>query len=176
TIIDVHTPESYYRQERLFMIAGGTIKILYYVGAFLLLFILTDLTPFGTGRGGLAFILRPVFIAEPGDFLVMISTIVLSGSLAFLMLLGLASLMTKLLPIMNFKVIYTLALILVFVIVYHMGGGWMGVGVATITTCIGLIPVFYGCRRSHGMAVLLVPITLNMAGYGDNIMRLLGLA
>jgi putative membrane protein len=176
TIVDLHTPEMYYRQERLFMIAGGTIKILYYVGAFLLLFVLTELTPYGTGRGGLTFILKPVFIAEPGDFLVMASTIVLSAGLSFILLTYLASLMTKILPKLNLKFIYVMALTMVFIIIYTMGGGVIGIGVSLVTACIGMIPVFYGCRRSHAMAVLLVPITLNMAGYGDTIINLLRLA
>ena len=64
---------------------------------------------------------------------------------------------------------------MVFTIVYLMGGGWIGIGISLVTTCIGMIPVFYNCRRSHCMAVLLVPITLNMAGYGDAITRFLRL-
>ncbi|MBN2408037.1 MAG: tripartite tricarboxylate transporter permease [Elusimicrobia bacterium] len=176
TLVHVATPEIYYRQERIFLIAGGVIKILYYVGAFLLLFVLTDLTPFGTGRGGLTFILKPVFIAEPGDLPVMLGTVLLSGCLSFLLLTYVASLAVRVLDKLNLKLIYIAALAMVFVIIYIMGGGWIGVGVALVTTCIGMIPVFYNCRRSHCMAVLLVPIALNMAGYGDAIVSFLGLA
>ncbi len=171
----LHTPEMYYRQERLFLISGGMIKIMYYVGAFLMLFILTDLTPYGTGRGGLTFILRPVFTAEPGDFPVMLGTILLSGSLAFLLLIVSTKLMVCIVHRLNLKLIYISSLILVFLIIYAVGGGWAGITVSLATTCIGMIPVFYGCRRSHCMAVLLVPIALNMAGYGDAVARFLRL-
>ncbi len=175
TVTHPHTPVMYYRQERIFLIAGGVIKVLYYVGAFLLLFVITRLTPYGTGRGGLAFILKPVFIAEPGDFFIMLSTILLSGSIAFLLLIFFTDIVIRILPGINLKAIYVCALIMVFLIIYFMGGGWTGVGVSLITTCIGMIPVFYNSRRSHCMAVLLVPITLNMAGYGDAITRFLRL-
>jgi len=175
TIVHIHTPEMYYRQERIFLIAGGTIKILYYVGAFLLLFVLTELTPFGTGRGGLTFILNAVFIVEPGDYFVMAGVILFSSCLAFLLLTFLADLTVKILPKLNINTLYVGALIMVFIIIYFMGGGWVGVGVTLITTCIGMIPVFYNCRRSHCMAVLLVPIALNMAGYGDTVVRILRL-
>lgn len=171
----LHTPEMYYRQERLFLIAGGMIKILYYVGAFLMLFILTELTPYGTGRGGLTFILRPIFIAERGDFFVMLSTILLSGCLSFLLLIKGTDLFIRILPKINLKTVYLAALVVVYIIIYAMGGGWTGIAVSLVTTCIGMIPVFYSCRRSHCMAVLLVPIAINMAGYGDAVARFLRL-
>lgn len=172
TILTLKTPELYYRQERIFLIAGGVIKILYYVGAFLLLFVLTKLTPFGTGRGGLTFILKPVFIAEPGDYLVMLGAILMSGSLSLIILSFLTDFVVTIMPKLNIKKIYYGALVMVVIIVFLMGGGFIGLGVCCVTTCIGMIPVFYNCRRSHCMAVLLVPIMFNMAGYGDIIMKL----
>jgi TctA family transporter len=42
-------------------------------------------------------------------------------------------------------------------------------------TGIGLIPVAFGCRRMNCMGVLLVPITLNMAGVGASVAHVLGL-
>ncbi len=174
-IIHLETPEMYYRQERNFLIAGGVGKILYYVGAFLLLFTITELTPFGTGRGGLAFILRPVFSAEPGDFFVMASTIVFSGSISFLILLKGSDIAADYAPRINITIMYTIVLIALSAIVYFIAGGWIGIAIMAATSCIGMIPVFYNCRRSHCMAVLLVPIALNMAGYGENIAKLLGL-
>ncbi|MFH1415649.1 MAG: tripartite tricarboxylate transporter permease [Elusimicrobiota bacterium] len=175
TIVHLDTPEMYYRQERVFLIAGGVTKILYYVGAFLMLFVLTELTPFGTGRGGLTFILKPVFIAEKGDFLIMIGTILTSASAAFILMTYTIDITIRILHKLDLKLIYMVSLLIIFVIIYIMGGGWIGIGVSLITSCIGMIPVFYNCRRSHCMAVLLVPITLNMAGYSDSVTAFLGL-
>ena len=175
TVVHVHTPSMYYRQERLFLIAGGIIKVMYYVGAFILLFVLTKLTPFGTGRGGLTFILKPVFVAEPGDYFVLISAAILSGCISFIILTYLTEFTIKILPYLNLKMMYLATLVMIFVVIYFMGGGWIGLGVMCVTTCIGMIPVFYNCRRSHCMAVLLVPVTLNMAGYGDVIISFLRL-
>jgi putative membrane protein len=174
-IVDVKTPEMYYRQERLFLIAGGVIKVLYYVGAFVLLFVLTELTPFGTGRGGLTFILKPVFTAESGDFMIIIGSVIFSGCLSFILLISLTEKIIDFIDRINVRAVYSVILVLVFILIYFMGGGIIGVGVSLITTCIGMIPVFYGCRRSHCMAVLLVPIMLNMAGHGDIIVKILKL-
>ena len=59
-------------------------------------------------------------------------------------------------------------LILVTAFIYFLTG-WNGIFVMAVSTCIGTIPVFYHCRRSNLMGVLLIPITLNMAGYGDAV-------
>lgn len=172
--VNVHTPEMYYRQERNFLISGGVGKIFYYVGAFLLLFVLTELTPNGMGRGGLNFILKPVFAPEPGDYWVMISSILLAGSLSYLLLELLAKISVHIVQDFPVNYLYFASLGLIFIIIFGMTG-WPGILVTSVTTCIGSIPVFYNCRRSHCMAVLLVPIALGMAGYSDVITELLGL-
>ena len=171
--IDYQMPEMFYRQERNFLISGGVGKIFYYVGAFLLLFVITDMTPGGMGRGGLNFILSPAFAPEPGDYWVIASAILLSASVSFFILY----LFTKITinNIHNFDATYLhyFALMLIVAIIYGMTG-FPGLIITTITTCIGMVPVFYNCRRSHCMAVLLVPIALGMAGYGDLIAEILG--
>ncbi|RMH56934.1 MAG: hypothetical protein D6679_07330 [Candidatus Hydrogenedentota bacterium] len=175
TVVRLVTPEIYYQQERIFLIGGGITKVLYYVGAFLLLFVLTDLTPRGMGRGGLNVLLKPVFSPEHGDYPIMIFTILLSGSLSLLLLISLTDLTLKILRFVNLNLLYGVVTIVLLGIVYFIGGGLVGLGIAAVTTCIGCIPVFYNCRRSHCMAVLLVPIALNMAGYGEAIARFLRL-
>jgi TctA family transporter len=64
----------------------------------------------------------------------------------------------------------TLALLVTFVL-----AGQTRWAVALAATGIGLIPVAFGCRKMNGMGVLLVPITLNMAGVGASVAHWLGL-
>jgi TctA family transporter len=45
----------------------------------------------------------------------------------------------------------------------------------TVATGIGLLPVLFQARRMNLMGVLLLPVALNMAGYGNDVLRLLGL-
>jgi len=47
--------------------------------------------------------------------------------------------------------------------------------VALAATGIGLIPIAFGCRKMNCMGVLLIPITLNMAGVGASVAHVLGL-
>ena len=175
TVVYLKTPEMYYRQERIFLIGGGINKIMYYVGAFLLLFVLTSVTPNGMGRGGLNIILKPIFSPEKGDYFVMISAIILSASISMLLLIWFTDITIKYLHRINIKLASIIPGMLLLVIIYLMSGGFIGVFISLVATCIGCIPVFYNCRRSHCMAVLLVPIALNMAGYGDIIAKMLGL-
>ncbi|MGM0381421.1 MAG: tripartite tricarboxylate transporter permease [bacterium] len=172
--IDYVMPEMYYRQERNFIISGGVGKIFYYVGAFLLLFVLTDLTPGGMGRGGLNFILKPAFAPEAGDFWVMGSAILLSASISFFLLYLFTKITIKKIHDFDARYLHYFALVVITFIIYGMTG-IPGLIITSITTCIGMVPVFYNCRRSHCMAVLLVPIALGMAGYGDLIADIMAL-
>jgi len=47
--------------------------------------------------------------------------------------------------------------------------------IALPATAIGLIPTLFGSRRMNCLGVLLLPITLNMAGVGPAIAKMLGL-
>lgn len=162
------------RGDILFILSGGVAKVIYYVGAFLFLFILTDISPSGLGKGGLNIILKPVFSPVPGDYTVMLAIIVISGCLSFLLLLPFAKWTLKVIEKVDYHNLYWFALFLVVAIV---GGltSWAGLFVMAVASCIGAIPVFYHARRSNCMAVLLVPICLNMAGYGDIVASLLSL-
>lgn len=175
TIVHLNTPEMYYRQETVFLIGGGITKIIYYVGAFLLIFVLTDLTPNGMGRGGLNIMLKPVFAPEHGDYFVMASVVLVSSFISMLILIWGTDLTIRLLPYIHIKKMFAVVTVAILLIVYFMGGGWMALFICAVTSCVGSIPVFYNCRRSHCMAVLIVPIILNMAGYGDAVARLLRL-
>lgn len=184
TVVHLHTPEIYYIQERIFLIAGGINKIIYYVGAFLLLFVLTQVAPNGMGRGGMNIMLKPISSPQPGDYFVMLSVIIFTSGISMLMLIWFTRLTIKYFDVLsrNIKSIYGFVTIFIIAVVYFMGGGLhnvqgglMALMVAAVTTCIGSIPVFFNCRRSHCMAVLLVPIAVNMAGYGDSVAKLLGL-
>ncbi|HOW28232.1 MAG TPA: tripartite tricarboxylate transporter permease [Elusimicrobiota bacterium] len=184
TVVHIHTPEIYYIQERIFLIAGGINKIIYYVGAFLLLYVLTELTPNGMGRGGMNIMLKPISTPQPGDYYIMMGTILFSSGISMLMLLWATRLTVKHFKFLtdNLRAIYAVITVFLVAVVYLMGGGLynvqgglMALLVAAVTTCIGSIPVFFNCRRSHCMAVLLVPIAANMAGYGDAIAKWLWL-
>jgi putative membrane protein len=162
------------RGDVLFIVGGSIGKTIYYVGAFLLLFVLTPLTPNGVGKGGLNIILRPIFSPESGDYLVILSVIILSGCLSFLILLPASRVILTLVPRLSYHKLYWVAAVMITGLVLGMTG-LAGLFTMTVATMIGLVPVFFHSRRSNCMAVLLVPICSNMAGYGDAIAAFFGL-
>ncbi|OQA89511.1 MAG: Tripartite tricarboxylate transporter TctA family protein [Elusimicrobia bacterium ADurb.Bin231] len=162
------------RGDKIFIIGGGVAKVIYYVGSFLFLFVITGLSPYGFAKGGLNIILKPYFSPQDNDYFLILSIIVLSGCVSFLMLMWLAKVAVKVLQKINFKLMYVVMLVLIVIFIYSLTG-LNGIFVMIVSTCIGTIPVFYHCRRSNLMAVLLFPIILNMAGYGEKIADFLGL-
>ncbi|MBN1549899.1 tripartite tricarboxylate transporter permease [bacterium] len=158
------------RGDRLFIISGGVAKVLYYIGAFLLLYLITPLTPGGIGRGGLAIILKPVLNPLPRELLLMIGIVVFTACISFLFLLTASRWMISWLKRFHYHALYWSSLALLTVLVFWITG-WEGFLVMLVATCIGLIPVFYHCRRSNCMAVLLLPIALNMAGHSSSVLR-----
>ena len=163
------------RGDRIFILGGGVAKVIYYVGACLFVLFLTPVCAHRLGKGGLNIILKPVFSPAPGDYPLMLAVIILSGCLSFLLLLKASARVAKMMEKVNLRDLYWAALVLVVAIVGSLTG-FNGLFVLAVASCIGSIPVFYHCRRSNCMAVLLVPICLNMAGYGAAIAALLGLA
>ena len=162
------------RGDILFILGGSITKFLYYVGSFLLIFVITPLTPAGVGKGGLNVILRPIFTAEPGDYLMGISVILVSGGISFFLLLWLSEWVLSWVHEVDYHDLYWAAFVVITAIVAAMTG-FPGLFTMMVGTAIGCVPVFYHSRRSNCMGVLLIPICLNMAGLGDDVAAPFGL-
>jgi putative membrane protein len=90
------------------------------------------------------------------------------------MLLPLTRLAVRLVERVDYVRISVVTLIVLLVMVAVMTGPG-GLLIAAVATGIGLIPVLWGSRRMNCMGVLLLPITLNMAGVGGTVAGWLGL-
>jgi putative membrane protein len=165
------------RDDRVFLISQGASKVLYYVGALLLFFA----PGLHLTRGGMAWMLAPfldpadVLGASVSPFYFRITAAALvSGVLAFFLLIGMARLASRLVTHVDFHQVNlgTLALLILMVFGWT---GWGGLLVCGAATGIGLIPLLYGARRSNCMGVLLLPLALNMAGLGRHVARWLGI-
>jgi putative membrane protein len=159
------------RDDRLFLISQGASKIVYYVGGFLLFFVPgVHLT-----RGGMAWMLSGLYIPyTPVTFYRAMAAVVLSGVVSFFMLLPLTRLAVRLVERVDYVRISVVTFGVLLAIVTVVTGP-AGLLVAAVATGIGLIPVMWGSRRMNGMGVLLLPITLNMAGVGGTLAGWLGL-
>jgi putative membrane protein len=159
------------RDRRVFIISQGANKVIYYVGAYLLFF-----TPnLHLARGGMAAMVSTIFTAyTPATYYTVAAAMTLSGGLAYFLLLLFSRWTAKVVARMSQHWLAAGTLIVLLVVVAGLTS-WGGVAVMIVASGIGLIPVMWGSRRMNCLGVLLLPITLNLAGWGAGVAKLLGL-
>lgn len=159
------------RDGRLFVMSYGTCKTVYYVGSFLLFFI----PGLSLTRGGLAWIVTPVVTTlTMKEYALFVGLMLFSAGMAFLMLGAFTRLCIKLVEKIEYHWVSVIALLIVIPGVFSFTS-WGGLAIMTVATGIGLLPVMFQARRMNLMGVLLLPVCINMAGYGNEVMRFLGL-
>ena len=159
------------RDDRLFILSQGASKAVYYVGGFLLFFVPGQ----GMTRGGMAWMLSTLYApGTPQVYFTAVAAVAVAGAVAFLLLLGLSRAAIAFIGRVSYRAISAATLALLVGLVSALTGPG-GLLVAVAATGIGLIPVAFGCRKMNCMGVLLVPITLDLAGVGAGIAHGLGL-
>ena len=157
--------------ERQFLIGGGAGRLMYYVGALVLFF----LPGVYLRRGGAAINISLFFVPETeAQFHVITMVIALSGALSFLMLDRFSLVCARLVALIPYKFFSAVGLVLLTYLVYRVTGpeGLTIMGAATI---LGVVPNVWHTRRINLLAVLLVPIALNMGGYGPAVAKIFAL-
>ena len=159
------------RDERVFIMSQGVSKLVYYVGAFMFLFV----PGLGITRGGAAWMMRQLYMPRTYyDYYMVLASIAIAGAVAFLLMPPLTRLTIWFVEKANYRNASVVALAIVLAIVYVMTG-WGGMLVMIVATGIGLIPVLFASRRLNCLGILLLPIACNMSGFGQDIAAWLGL-
>ncbi len=159
------------RDDRLFLISQGASKVVYYVGALLFFFV----PGLHLTRGGMAWMMSLVYIPQtPEVYALALAGIAVCAALAFFLLILFSRAAIALVSRVNYRLISAVTLaVLVGIVFLFTGPG--GLLIAVVATGIGLIPVLWHSRRMNCMGVLLVPIVLNMSGWGPTVAGWLGL-
>ncbi|OGV42580.1 MAG: hypothetical protein A2X46_04765 [Lentisphaerae bacterium GWF2_57_35] len=153
------------RDERIFVMSQGVSKLVYYVGAFMLLFV----PGLGITRGGGAWMIKGLYTPRTyGDYYMILASIAIAGAVSFLMMSPLSKLTIRLIERYNYRHVSTAALIVILAMVYVVTG-WIGLFIMAVGSGIGLIPVLFGSRRLNCLGILLLPIACNMSGFGHRI-------
>ncbi len=153
------------RDDRVFIISQGASKFLYYVGAFWLFF----LPAARITKGGMSGMLATIYTPQGTSlYYVAVAMIALCGVLSFFLLLGYARLAVWLVEKINYRYISFATLFVLIALVYSFTG-LGGIAIMLVATPIGWLPVLWGSRRMNCLGVLLVPITLNLAGVGPTV-------
>jgi putative membrane protein len=159
------------RDERTFIVSQGTSKFVYYVGGFLLFF----LPGLHLARGGMAQMLSTIYTpSTPQLYFTIVGAMAICGAVSFGLLILFSRLAIKLIDRIDYRIISVATLILLISLIF-LTTGFGGLLIAIPATAIGLIPTLFGSRRMNCLGILLIPITLNMAGVGASIAHGLGL-
>lgn len=157
--------------DRQFMIAGGVARVIYYVGA-VMIFFLPELY---MRRGGAAINISLFFVPETTQqFYILAGVIALTGFITFILLFYFSRLCSFLVSKVNYK-LFSIIGIIVLTGLVAVVTSWQGLLIMLVATLIGLIPNLWHTRRINLLAVLLVPIFLNMMGIGPDVAHWLGL-
>jgi putative membrane protein len=156
--------------DRLFILSQGTSKVVYYVGALLFFF-----APGLHLTRGAAWMLRPLYVPHtPEEYWLAVAATALCGALALSLLLWFSRLAIALVSHVNYRWISWGTLVALVALIVGVTG-WRGLAITLAATGIGLIPLMFHSRRMNCMGVLLVPMTLKMAGLGPTVAEWLGL-
>lgn len=159
------------RDDRVFIISQGASKFLYYVGAFWLFF----LPAARITKGGMAGMLSTIYTPQGQTlYYTAVGLIALCGVLSFFLLLFYARAAVWLVQKINYRYI-SIATLFVLVALVYFFTGIGGIAVMLVAIPIGWLPVLWGSRRMNCLGVLLVPITLNLAGLGPTVAAWMGL-
>lgn len=159
------------RDERVFIMSQGVSKLVYYTGAFMLMFV-PGLT---IRRGGAAWMIQTLHVPQGYyDYYMIVASVAIAGAISFLMISPLARWTIKLIDRFNYRIVSFVAFLIIVALVYVVTE-WEGLFIMTVGMGIGLIPVLFGSRRLNCLGILLLPIGCNMSGFGQQIAAFLGL-
>ncbi len=148
------------RGDDTFIVSQGSNRLLYYVGAFFLLFIPTTTLRRGAGAQLVSSIYVPKTWTE---FYYGAGAILLAAGISLIGVIYMSKIVAKIVSSYNYiKVSYIVAALLT--LITYLLAGVMGVIAMLIATIIGLAAVVFNTRRSYCLGGIIFPIAISMTG------------
>lgn len=157
--------------EDEFLISQGANRVVYYVGAYFLLFMPTFRIIRGTGAWITAGIYIPKLYEE---YVLALGILLFVSGISFLATLLIGRVYVSLVTRISYKKLSLITMAMLVIITY-VGTGLMGIFYMTIATFLGLVAGLYNTRRSYPLGLLLFPVLLSMTGTADILCEILGI-
>jgi len=159
------------RDDRVFLVAQGASKVMYYAGG-LLLFFVPGIHP---RRGGAAWLPRGLIAPETfREYDAALAALAIGGAAALAALFPLTGVTLRAIAAFGYRRVSAAALAAAVLLVFGITGPG-GLAVMAVAACIGLVPVLFGARRMNCLGVILLPAACNMSGFGPAVAGFLGL-
>jgi len=158
------------RDSRAFLFSQGVSRSVYLCGSLLLGFLPDYPLLRGGGSRLIASIRRPVGHA---DFFLALAAVAVGASLACWSAGPALRAAARLMAEFSCRGISIVSALIALLLV-SAAAGWRGFLVACVGAGIGLLPIVFGSRRLNCLGVILLPIALEMSGFGPDTARFLG--
>ncbi len=159
------------RGDDVFIVSQGSNRLLYYLGAFFLLFIPTSRLTRGTGAWLVSSLYTPNSWTE---FYYAAFAILVAAAVSFVMVIYMSKILAYLLSALNYIwVSYAVAVGLA--IISYLLAGLPGLVVLAVATLIGLAAVAFNTRRSYCLGGLIFPVVMSMTGNVGVLLELMHL-
>ncbi|MEM1661905.1 MAG: tripartite tricarboxylate transporter permease [Desulfurococcaceae archaeon] len=158
------------RGDDAFVISQGVNRVVYYVGAFYLLFL-----PFSRlVRGATAWITQAIYMPKTWlEFYYAIFIILLASGIAALFTIFLSKFIASSIHRISYKAL-SIGLVTYLTLITYVITGFNGVLLMIIATFIGLATILFNTRRSYPLAVLIVPVLASWTGTVEFWLKLIG--
>lgn len=159
------------RGDDTFIVSQGSNRLLYYVGAFFLLFVPTT----SLRRGAGAQLVSSIYVPKTWiEYYYAAGVVLLAAGVSLLGVVYLSKIIARIITGQNYvKVSIVVAGLLV--LISYLLAGWQGVVVLLVATVIGLASIIFNTRRSYCLGGIIFPIAVSMTGNTQFLLSLLGL-
>ncbi len=117
-------------------------------------------------RSGAAIVVNQLIPVEhwgstimPGNLIYLVLAGLIAAILGFFLTLYIGKRFARLFEKISYRKVVGGIIIFIIIMVF-MFTGMLGLFILAISTCLGLMPPYFGVRRSHAMGVLLVPVII----------------
>jgi putative membrane protein len=140
-------------KDRIYLALVGAM------GTMSVIFSLVTFYSLDKAKDGSIVVLSKLIEIDLRSFLVLLSTMLVAGSISVFLVLSLSKRFSKVISMIDYRKLI-IAVIASVMIICLLISGWQGILVLLTATCIGLIAPLKSIGRSHAMGCLLLPVIL----------------
>lgn len=110
----------------------------------------------GKSRTGVAAAVQKILELSTKDLLIITIAIILTGLISFFLTIFFAKIFSRIISKINYRKVSVVIMFILILITFFISG-WLGLIVLAVSTCLGLLCIYTGIRRTHMLGSLIIP-------------------